>query len=238
MPPLPLAAGAFVAWVLMFLAPCTLPIVPGYLAFIGGERRCVVRNAVAFVLGFSAIFVLLGAAAGLFGIVVGAWRYEWARVGGVIIVLFGLTMLGVVHIPALAREWHMRLPGFLVVGKPSSSAFIGALFALGWSPCIGPILGTVLFVASASATALSGALLLALFSAGLALPFLLAALVLSRAQSAFGHLERLSVALSTVGGIFLVLLGVLMLFNATGLLVSWGYGALNFIGYDRLLNYL
>src|SRR4029079_12727528 len=95
---LPLLVGAFIAGVLMFLAPCTLPIVPGYLAFIAGERRRVLRNAGAFVLGFSVVFILLGASAGLFGLIVGSWRYALARAGGALIILFGLAMLGA-HIP-------------------------------------------------------------------------------------------------------------------------------------------
>jgi cytochrome c-type biogenesis protein len=235
---LPLIAGAFVAGVLMFLAPCTLPIVPGYLAFIAGERRAVMRNAVAFVLGFSVVFILLGSAAGLFGLIIGSWRFALARLGGALFILFGLTMLGIFRIPLLSSERHLKLPAFIKVGTPSSSALIGALFALGWSPCIGPVLGTILFAASASATAASGALLLAVFSLGLGIPFLLAALLISRAQAAVGRLGGLSQVLSVIGGCFLIIIGVLMLFNETGLLVSWGYGALNFIGYDRLLNYL
>jgi len=235
---LPLIAGAFIAGVLMFLAPCTLPIVPGYLAFIAGERRLVMRNAVAFVLGFSAIFVLLGASAGLFGILIGPWRYELARLGGVVIIIFGLTMLGLLRLSFVSTERHLRLPSFLTIGHPSSSLLIGTLFALGWSPCIGPILGTILLVASTSTTALSGALLLAVFSAGLALPFLLTALLLSHAQSLLGHLTVAARVLSVVGGLFLIFLGILMLMGQTVLLVSWGYGALEFIGYGQLLNYL
>lgn len=222
----------------MFLAPCTLPIVPGYLAFIAGGRGKVVQNAIAFVVGFSILFVLLGASAGLFGLVIGSWRFVLARVGGAVIIVFGLTMLGVLRLPVLAAERHIRLPSFLVPGTPLASALIGALFALGWSPCIGPILGTVLFIASASATALSGAALLFVFSLGLGLPFILTALLFERAQGAFARAGKVAQILSYIGGVFLVVLGVLMLFNQTGLLITWGYGALNFIHYDRLLYYL
>jgi cytochrome c-type biogenesis protein len=233
----PLAIGAFVAGLAMFLAPCTLPIVPGYLAFIGGQRRRVLPNAVAFVLGFSILFVLLGASAGLFGFVIGSWRFALARVGGLLIMLFGLTMLGVLRVPFLTAERHIALPSWISVGNPSSSALIGALFALGWSPCIGPILGTILFAASASATAASGALLLLIFSLGLAIPFLLMALLLSRAEMMTRHLTRFSRVLSVVGGVFLVLLGFLMLLGQGGLLVAWGFG-LGQGWYDRLLNYM
>src|SRR3989344_1066732 len=149
----PLFAGAFVAGMLMFLAPCTLPVVPGYLAFIAGiplsalsnpaakrsARRVVFKNALAFVLGFSIVFILLGASAGLIGIFIGPWRYVLAKFGGVVLVFFGLTMLGILRLPILSGERHMRLPSFLKLGHLSSSALIGVLFALGWSPCIGPI---------------------------------------------------------------------------------------------------
>jgi cytochrome c-type biogenesis protein len=235
---LSLSLGAFIAGVLMFLAPCTLPIVPGYVAFIAGERRAVLRNALAFVLGFSAVFILLGASVGLFGIIIGPWRYALARLGGALFILFGLTMLRLVRVPVISAERHLALPSFLRVGTVPSSALIGCFFALGWSPCIGPILGTILFVASASATALKGALLLAIFSAGLGLPFLLTAAALERAQPLFARMGAVAEVLSKLGGVFLVLLGILMLFNQTGLLVSWGYAGLDFIHYGRLLNYL
>src|SRR5581483_6576094 len=182
-------------------------------------------------------FILLGASAGLFGVVIGPWRYALARAGGALIIIFGLTMLGLVRLPYLGDERHLALPRALTVGNPSSSLLIGALFALGWSPCIGPILGSVLLIASTNATALSGALLLALFSAGLGLPFMAAALLLSRADAATRHLGRFAHSLSIVGGVFLIFLGALMLAGQSGLLVEWG---VSFSGgfYDRLLNFM
>lgn len=234
---LPLIAGSFVAGILMFLAPCTLPIVPGYLAFIAGERRRVVPNAIAFVVGFSIIFILLGASAGLFGLVIGSWRFALARMGGLIIMLFGLTMLGALRLPFLSTERHIALPSFIKVGTPRSSALIGALFALGWSPCIGPILGTILFTAAASATAAEGAFLLLVFSAGLGLPFILVAALLDRAQAALPKMARTARVLSAIGGVFLVALGILIMLGQAGLLVSWG-SSLGGSWYDRLLQFM
>ena len=176
---LALAPAAFLAGILMFLAPCTLPIVPGYLAFIaavpegaskGSARKRVLINALAFVLGFSAVFILLGTFAAAAGSFLGPWRDTLGRAAGALIIIFGLTMLGVIRIPVLSGDKHMAIPHFLSLGKPHSSALIGALFALGWSPCIGPILGSILLYASASGTAGQGALLLAIFSLGLGLP--------------------------------------------------------------------
>ena len=243
---LPLFLGAFVAGVLMFLAPCTLPIVPGYLAFIAGvpagqvgsSRRRIFINALAFVVGFSVVFILLGSFAASLGGLLGPWREVLGRAAGAIIILFGLTMLGVFNIPLLSGERRIRLPRWLSLGHPHSSFLIGTLFALGWSPCIGPILGTILFLASASATAVQGATLLAVFSLGLAIPFLLCAWAIGQAEGWVQRAGALTKALSLAGGAILVVLGVLMLTNTMGLLIKWGFSIFNAVGYDALLKYL
>lgn len=243
---LPLLVGAFVAGVLMFLAPCTLPIVPGYLAFIAGvpagqegsNRRRILVNAFAFVLGFSAVFILLGTFAAAIGAVLGPWRDTIAQAAGLIIILFGLTMLGVFNIPLLSGERRIRLPKWLALGYPHSSLLIGALFALGWSPCIGPILGTILFLASASATAAQGAILLAVFSLGLAVPFMICAWLIGRADTLVMRLGPATRVLSYLGGTVLIVLGALMLTGKMGLLITWGFGFFDDFGYKELLKYL
>ena len=242
-----LLVGSFVAGVLMFLAPCTLPIVPGYLAFIAGvpagqaglgsSRRRIFINALAFVIGFSVVFMLLGVFAAGLGAFLGPWRPILGRVAGAIIILFGLTMLGVFNVPFLSGERRMRLPRWLSLGHPHSSFLIGVLFALGWSPCIGPILGSILFFASASATALKGAILLGVFSLGLAIPFLLCAWALGQADRFVRRAGPLTRVLSLAGGAILVVLGILMLTGNMGLLISWGFSFLG-DGYERLLDYL
>jgi cytochrome c-type biogenesis protein len=244
MPELLLIPSAFLAGVLMFLAPCTLPIVPGYLAFIAGvapgqekrSRGAIVRNAIAFVIGFSIVFVLLGTFAGLIGVTLGPWRTILARGAGLIIILFGLTMLGVLRLPLLSTEQHARIPKFLSIGRVESSALIGALFALGWSPCIGPILGTILFVAS-STSALSGAILLSVFSLGLGLPFVLSAIFIDTMSERVARLNRLTTILSYIGGVLLVLIGILMLLGNMGLLITYGFQILNG-PYTLLLQYM
>jgi len=246
-----LFVGAFVAGMLMFLAPCTLPVVPGYLAFIAGiplsaltnpaakrgARKVVFKNALAFVFGFSAVFILLGASAGLLGIFIGPWRYVLAKFGGVVLILFGITMLGMVRVPLLSGERHAKLPSFLKLGYLSSSALIGVLFALGWSPCIGPILGTVLLIASNSATVYYGAMLLAVFSLGLAVPFLLTALIVTESTVFLSRISGFTKWLSIIGGVGLIVGGVLMLTGTTQLLVDWFYGLFGITGYGALLNY-
>lgn len=249
---LALLGGAFFAGMLMFLAPCTLPIVPGYLAFIAGiplsalsnpaskasARGKVVKNALAFILGFSLIFIALGASAGLLGIFIGPWRYVLAKLGGVVIIFFGLTMLGFVPLSALAKDRRIKLPAFLELGRLSSSMLIGALFALGWSPCIGPILGTVLLIASSSSTALYGALLLAVFSIGLAVPFLFAALLVNETTTLLSKLDGFIKWLNIIGGVGLIVGGVLLLTGATSLFITWAYQIFDSTAYGALLNYL
>ena len=233
-----LAPAAFLAGLLMFLAPCTLPIVPSYLVFIAGDRRHIFRNALAFVVGFSLVFILLGLGAGAVGSLIGAHRYALSRIAGLIIILFGLSMLGAVRLPVLGSEWHAKLPSFLRLGRPESSLLIGALFALGWSPCIGPILGTVLLLASQSSTALMGAVLLGVFSLGLAVPFLLTALLIDWASLQFSRWGRALTILSRVGGILLIVLGIAIVFGAMGYMVDWGYSLFYRLGYNGLYTHL
>lgn len=234
--PFVLAPAAFLAGVLMFLAPCTLPIVPGYLAFIAGNRGQVVRNAAAFVLGFSLVFVALGAFAGVLGALISPWRDTLVVIGGAVLIFFGLVMMGV-RIPFLSEQKSFAAPKWLSIGHPSSSLLIGALFALGWSPCVGPVLGTVLLFASTSSTAIQGAVLLGIFSLGLGLPFLLTALVLERAQRVFVRWSGFVNALSKVGGLLLIGIGVLMLLGRMDLLVTWGFELFDPF-YSKLLLYM
>lgn len=242
---LALIPAAFFAGVLMFLAPCTLPIVPGYLAFISGslvgneqyKRSRVFKNAFAFVLGFSIVFVALGASAGLLGSFVGEWRPVISRAAGALIILFGLTMLGALRLPLLSAELHVRMPKFITIGRWQSSMLIGGLFALGWSPCIGPILGTILFLAAGSTTAFEGALLLGVFSLGLGIPFILTALLMESGQDMFGKWATTSKILSYLGGAMLLLIGTLMLFDQMGLLIEWGFKFLEG-PYNQLLKYM
>jgi len=244
---LTLIPSAFLAGILMFLAPCTLPIVPGYLAFIAGipedaasvrgARKRIVLNALAFVVGFSIIFILLGTFASLLGSIIGPWRDLLGRLAGAKLIIFGLTMLGVMRIPALSSSRNVRLPHFIVLGRWESSLLIGMLFAFGWSPCIGPILGTILLYASTSSTTLQGAFLLGIFSIGLAVPFMLTAFFLERASVVLSHLTLVVKVLSIVGGIGLLVTGALMVLGDMALITSWGLSFFNYL-YTPLLQYM
>ncbi|MEK7613244.1 MAG: cytochrome c biogenesis protein CcdA [Patescibacteria group bacterium] len=230
-----LIPGAFIAGILMFLAPCTLPIVPGYLAFIAGGTDKIMRNALAFVLGFSIVFILLGAFAGFFGILLGPYRELLSQLAGLVLIVFGLTMLGV-RIPFLSVERHVAASAF-AVGRVESSFVIGTLFAIGWSPCIGPILGTILLLASQSTTALQGALLLCIFSLGLGIPFLLTAYFIDFAGAAFTRIGGMTRILTYVGAALLIVAGLLMLLQQMGYFVSWSLLFFDAF-YDVLMSYM
>lgn len=242
--------GVLMAGVVSFLAPCTLPLIPAYLGFISGvtkeelthhhtrvrAKRVVVGTSALFVLGFSIVFVLFGVLAGTAGDVLSPFRDVLTKIGGVMVIVLGLFMMGVVSVPALARTRQIRMPGFVSLGSPVTSVLLGAIFALGWTPCIGPVLATVLFLASSTETALMGGLLLALFSAGFGVPFLILAVLLSRADAFFARHTRALGVVSRLGGVFLVLFGLVLVSREFVFLLSWLYEWLSGVGYEEWLS--
>jgi cytochrome c-type biogenesis protein len=177
--------SAFATGVLSFLSPCVLPLVPGYVSYVagraaaGGESAAVVRLpaiglSACFVLGFSTVFIIFGASATALGQLLMRYRYELNIIGGTVVILFGLVLIGAVRPSWMMREarFQLELPG----GRPFSAYVLGLAFAFGWTPCIGPVLGTILTVGATSATVGEGIALLAIYSLGLGVPFLLAAL--------------------------------------------------------------
>ncbi|HLD21122.1 MAG TPA: cytochrome c biogenesis protein CcdA [Patescibacteria group bacterium] len=248
---------AFIAGILTFLAPCTLPLVPAYLGFISGAgakdfqnpalrpviRRRVLLNGVFYVLGFSLIFVSLGVLFGVGGAALIEYRDILERIGGAFVLFFGLYLVGLFEkIPALQRllssEHRYRLPNSLKPGSATSSFILGATFAFGWTPCVGPILGSILLLASSTATVGQGALLLSVFSLGLAIPFLLIAAGVGHVTQTVRTLSKVLPYVSLVGGVLLILLGLLLLTGQLGIWLSWSYGFLEVFQYERLLDYL
>lgn len=221
-----LTISSFIAGVLTFLAPCTLPLVPAFLGVIAGVgqeelakpesakklRWRIFNNALFYVLGFSLIFILFGVAFTSLGKIL-IIRELLQRIGGILIIIFGLFIMGVLKISFLTAEKQIRVPKLFQSANKTNSFFIGLLFALGWSPCVGPLLGTVLLLASGSTTILQGTFLLIVFSLGLAIPFLLTALLIGKAFSAFGRWGPALNVINKIAGIFLVVLGVLLLSN-------------------------
>ena len=222
-------AVAFVAGVLSFLSPCVLPLVPSYLSFVTGmsledlqqgfDRRRVLVHSGLFVAGFTLIFVLLGASASFLG---GFLRYnsDWiARIGGAIIVVFGLHLMGVLRLAPLMREKRMHLSdkpvGYL------GTLLVGVAFGAGWTPCIGPVLGAILTMAASQEHLLQGVWLLFVYSMGLAIPFVLSALALERFLAAFSRFRRLLPAVQVASGALLVVLGLLLVTGSFVLLAAW-----------------
>ncbi|MEX0953669.1 MAG: cytochrome c biogenesis CcdA family protein [Rhizobiaceae bacterium] len=213
------------AGAISFLSPCVLPLVPPYLCYMAGvsvedfrsdtgerpasARLSLLKAAIAFVLGFSTVFVALGAGASTIGSLLRAWQQELAVAAGIIIIIMGLNFLGLIRIPLLSREAR-----FQAGGKPASIAaayVMGLAFAFGWTPCIGPVLGPILTLAGARGTVGEGAMLLAAYSAGLGIPFLIAAFFsgafmrfLTRFRIHLGRVEKAMGALLVLAGIFFV----------------------------------
>ena len=206
---------AFTAGVLSFLSPCVLPLVPSYLAYVGGvgaARGRVVRSSLFFVLGFSLIFVGLGASASLLGGLLSAYRRELTLVGGVLIIFFGVMLLGV-RIPGLqnllGREARVHFTG--ETRTPVGAVLLGMAFAAGWTPCIGPVLGSVLTLAGTSSGLGQGVALLASYALGLAVPFVAAAVMLGSFTRVSGRFNRYLPWVERVSGAILVVAGVMLL---------------------------
>lgn len=235
---------AFFAGLLTFLAPCTLPLVPAYLGFISGvssaerARRKIFLNGLFFIIGFSVIFILFGTLVGFIGQTLGPYRIWLRWISGIFIIIFGLFMLNVIKIPFLSKERRLPMPTMFERGRPLSSMILGSAFAFGWTPCIGPVLGSILLLASTAAGAFKGALLLAVFSAGLAVPFLAIALGIDYASEWISRIGKFLNVVSILGGLLLIVLGVLLLTDHMAFFISWGYRLFNVINYDRLLEYL
>ena len=249
-----LVVPAFIAGLLTFFAPCTFPLIPGYIGFLSGanggpavetekqpHQKKVLINALLYVLGFSLVFIALGTLFSIVGVVLGPIRLWLTRIGGLLVIFFGLYLLGFSRLPIfakLAREERFHLK-HLTPGNPASSFFFGAAFAFGWTPCIGPILGSVLLLAGTQGTVAQGALLLTVFSLGLAIPFLLVAALLGSATRLMQKIRPALHVIEIIGGSLLVVMGFYLLtdqfvvFTAffTRLLESSRY-------YETILNYL
>jgi len=215
--------AAFTAGLLSFLSPCILPLIPAYLSFISGvslnEMRKeeagadssvkVFSNALFFVIGFSFVFVALGASATFLGKFLIAELGVLRRVAGVLVILLGLLVLGVFRVGFLDQEkrYHRERKSFGLFG----SFLVGMAFAFGWTPCIGPILAAILFVASTKETVFQGIGLLGVYSAGLGIPFLLAALAVDRFLRVSSWIKKHFQAIKITSGLLLIAVGILML---------------------------
>ncbi len=228
---LPLPLAAFVAGLISFLSPCVLPLVPGYVSLISGagveelksqESRLfqkVMLNSVAFILGFSVVFITLGAISTEVGQILARYKSTLAQVAGVVIILFGLHLTGIFKIKALYTDARLHS---VKGGSTAWGAFvIGFAFAFGWTPCVGPILAVILGFAAAQDSVFKGILLLAVYSLGLAVPFLLTSLGIERFLKFYSRFRSHMHALEIASGVLLIALGGLLVFGRFTLISNY-----------------
>lgn len=225
--------AAFTAGLLSFVSPCVLPLVPSYISYITGlsvdqlmdaaERtkfkKAIVLNSLIFIAGFTAVFVAFGASASLVGQALITYQEHLRRIGGIVIILFGLYLLGILNLSFLKMEhrfqFRNRPAGYL------GSFLIGVAFAAGWTPCVGPVLGTILLYASTTDSLSSGVILLTCYSLGLALPLFLTALGVDRFLNYFKEVRAYLWGVSTVSGALLVVVGVMIYGNSLTMITSF-----------------
>lgn len=220
---------AFTAGMVSFLSPCVAPLAPGFLAYVagstveaGGRVPATMRalwTSVLFMLGFTLVFVLLGTSVSLLGGFFEEHRSTMYQVAGAAMVLFGLLVMGLPRIAWLQREWSMNVSADVL--GPAAPVLLGMAFAFAWTPCVGPILGSILFYAGATETAGRGGLLLFVYSLGFGIPFILAGLGFASALRVFSWVRRHSVVVNGVSGALLIGMGVLLLLGQWGYLNQW-----------------
>jgi cytochrome c-type biogenesis protein len=225
---------AFVAGLASFLSPCVFSLVPAYIGYLGGrtlsiadqpasdKRWLTLSHGLAFVLGFSLVFIGLGLTVSLIGSLLFAVRDWLAKIGGVVVILFGLHMTGIVHIPFLDYDLH---PKTKVDEQRSylSSFLLGIFFSAGWSPCVGPVLGAILTLALNNASVNEGVRLLTAYSAGLAVPFLVTALGIGWIARGLSKLKRYVLIVEKVMGAILIIVGVLLFLGIFEQIARFGY---------------
>ncbi len=227
---LPAMAVALFAGIISFLSPCVLPIVPPYLAYMGGvslndmssqaaARRKAVISALFFVLGLSTVFLIMGFTASAFGAFFLQNQVLFGQISGVVIIVFGLHFLGLFRIPFLDQE--ARLDAGDKGGSSFGAYVLGLAFAFGWTPCIGPQLGAILSLAATEASVTRGTLLLGIYAAGLGIPFLLAAMFITRAMGLMNRIKRHMKLIERVMGGLLVAVGLAMVTGAFSRFAFW-----------------
>lgn len=236
-----LSSLALVAGVVSFTSPCALPLLPGYVSWVSGltgrggrrpEEAPVLRGALLFVLGFTLVFTVLGLTASALGLLLVQNRQVLTTVGGVLVIAMGLVSVGLLRIPLLQRQARFDLTR--VAQGPGGAVPLGAAFAIGWTPCVGPVLTAILATAAGAGSLGRGALLLIAYSAGLGIPFLLVALGVRRGRSRLGWLRRHGRAVEVLGGVLLVGMGLLMVFGSWTVLLSKALGFYARVGWPPI----
>jgi cytochrome c-type biogenesis protein len=226
---------AFLAGLASFLSPCVFSLVPVYVSYLGGrsaaqasgdnsrqQRFNILMHGLAFILGFSVIFISLGVAAASLGAALASIRFWLARIGGIVVVMFGLNMTGLIRIPFLQYDLRFhrtlqRSTGFL------PSFLMGVFFSAGWTPCVGPTLGAILTMALSGGSIAQGALLLSVYSLGLGIPFLLAALAIDRITMIIKRFTKFLHYVEIAMGIILVIVGIMLFLGTFNQLGQYGF---------------
>jgi len=216
--------AAFLAGILTFLSPCILPLIPAYISYITGIsfdqlkegegrsiRKKTLVHSLLFIAGFSLVFIALGASATYAGRLLAEYKAIIGRVGGVFIIILGLYLIGVFKLDFLGKE--KRLPLKLQKGSKVSSVIFGIVFAAAWTPCVGPILGSILVLAGTRNSMMGGISLLGAYSLGIAVPFILSALLINSFLAYFDRLKKYLSAIRVACGLLLIIIGLLLLFQ-------------------------
>lgn len=208
----------FLAGLASFLSPCVLPIATGYIAYIAGaifedelknKKLLVLRRTLGFVLGFTVVFVLLGITASSIGTVLNGYRNILLKIGGVFLILLGFSLIGILNIKITGIQKKMPLE----VSSITGSFFVGMFFGIGWTPCVGAILGAVLIYAGSQETILKGGILLTIYSLGLSIPFILTSIFINKIDRFWKKLLKFEKVIRLIMGIIIIIMGVLMFLN-------------------------
>ncbi len=215
---------SFLEGIITFISPCLLPMLPVYISYFAADtesknKKTAVINAIAFVSGFTVVFVALGAFSGVLGSLLLVYSRQVYLVSGLLIILFGLSVLGIIKLPVLTifnkSNGQGKKRGVL------SSFVFGLVFSVCWTPCVGAFLGSALILAATSGNAVQGIIMLLLYSLGLGIPFIISALLLDKLKTSFDFIKRHYKVINTISGIVLIILGILIATNIISIFYSW-----------------
>lgn len=217
----------FLEGIITFISPCILPMIPIYVSYFAGgdidnknyKNRALI-SSIAFVAGFTFVFTLLGVAAGTVGVIFNKYMREINIVSGTIMVIFGLNYLGIINIGLLNKSFKMDNPIGNKKSSIMSAILFGMIFGIGWTPCVGPFLGSALMIASNSTNVFMGASMLLTYSLGLGIPFVLSALLIDSLKTTFDFIKRNYKTINRISGVFLIIIGIMMMTGYLNLLLS------------------
>ncbi|WP_291565494.1 MULTISPECIES: cytochrome c biogenesis CcdA family protein [unclassified Clostridium] len=217
----------FLEGIITFISPCILPMIPIYVSYFAGgdidnknyKNRALI-SSIAFVAGFTFVFTLLGVAAGTVGVIFNKYMRAINIVSGTIMVIFGLNYLGIINIGLLNKSFKIDNPTGNKKSSIMSAVLFGMIFGIGWTPCVGPFLGSALMIASNSTNVFMGASMLLTYSLGLGIPFILSALLIDSLKTTFDFIKRNYKTINRISGVFLIIIGIMMMTGYLNLLLS------------------